>query len=204
MPTNININYVNASADKNHPQVFVFTSNVATTFDNLTDNIAWRVMTNIGRGSSCNFVYPIDTEVRAAWGSDRNCFTAQIQSDIGARYSVVEDATGIILEQTGEATQQKAIEIVNDIQVPGGIAAQLYKDGKLLMTKNEVAYNQKATFVLKPTLYWGLASEIVEGQVVNSAVLNVDHFEKQDLEGVFNSTVTLVGNAQDGYFFEFS
>ena len=71
-----------------------------------------------------------------------------------------------------------------------------------MMTKKIVAYDQKATFVLHTKLYWGLASEIQEGDQLSSAVLNSDSFFEQDLEGMSEVTVGLYGNAQDGYMFK--
>jgi hypothetical protein len=55
--------------------------------------------------------------------------------------------------------------------------------------------------VLHPKLYWGVASEIQEGQAIGSAVLNTDQFWVQDIEGVNNATVTLMGNPNEGYHF---
>jgi hypothetical protein len=71
-----------------------------------------------------------------------------------------------------------------------------------MMTKKIVGFGQKATFVLKSKLYWGVASEIKESQLLNSAVLNTDSFFEQNLEGVSKATISLNGNAQDGYTFK--
>ncbi|CAM4114376.1 hypothetical protein PSOS111911_02545 [Pseudoalteromonas ostreae] len=71
-----------------------------------------------------------------------------------------------------------------------------------MMEKRIVGFGQKATFILKPKLYWGVASEIEESQLLNSAVLNTDSFFEQDLEGVTKATISLNGNAEDGYSFK--
>ncbi len=71
-----------------------------------------------------------------------------------------------------------------------------------MMTKKIVAYGQKATFVLHPKLYWGLASEIQEGEQLSSAVLNSTSFYELDLEGLTEVTIGLYGNAQSGYDFK--
>ncbi len=88
------------------------------------------------------------------------------------------------------------------MQTNGGIKVSLFKDGRVIMTKNIVAYGQKATFQLHPKLYWGLASEIQEGKLLSSAVLDSDHFYEQNLEGVTEVTLGLYGNARDGYEFK--
>jgi hypothetical protein len=106
-----------------------------------------------------------------------------------------------VLVPTGNASQTTAIEVNCNVRVEGGVAAQLCKSGKVMMTKNIVAYGQKATFVLHPKLYWGIASEIQEGALISSAVLNTDNFFEQDVEGVSSVDVVLRGNPKDGYRF---
>jgi len=201
MSTDIEITYINKSMNKDLPTVFVFTKNEIPTFDALKDGVAWRVIPNIGRSSSSSFIYPIETAVGATWQSGQNK-TKVLASTIGKRYTVNENETGIVLTSNDDASDTKSIEVNNDVKVPNGVSAQLYKDGKLLMEKKIVGFGQKATFVLKPNLYWGIASEIEQGKSLNSAVLNTDHFFEQNLEGVTKATVSLNGNAQDGYTFE--
>jgi hypothetical protein len=82
------------------------------------------------------------------------------------------------------------------------VSVHLSKDGRTIISKNIVAYGQKATFVLHPKLYWGIASEIQEGMELSSAVLDTDDFFEQNLEGVSDVTVGLYGNAKDGYQFK--
>jgi len=201
MATDIKITYVNKSMNNDLPTVFVFTKNEIPTFDALKDGVAWRTIPDIGRGSSSSFVFPIVTEVGATWKDGMNK-TQVLSSDIGKRYTVSKDDTGIVLAANGNASDTKSIEVNNNANIPGGISASLYKDNKLMLTKNIVGYDQKATFVLKPKLYWGIASEIEESQLINSAVLNTDHFFELDLEGVTEVVVSLNGNAEDGYTFK--
>jgi hypothetical protein len=199
MATDVKITYVNQSMNPDKPIIFVFTKNLVPTFNVLTDGIAWRIMPNLGRGSSSQFVFPISTTVQAMWGGSNQ--TQSLSADIGKRYTVEEDNTGIVLVPNGNATQTTAIEVNSEVKVEGGIQAQLCKDGKILMTKKIVGYNQQATFVLHPKLYWGIASEIQEGQNISSAVLNTDDFFEQDIEGVTRTMVTLTGNPEEGYQF---
>ena len=199
MSTDVKITYVNNSGNTDQPTIFVFTKNLVPSFDVLKDGVAWRVMPDIGKGSSSCFVYPIVTTVQAMWGDCNK--TRMLDATIGKRYTVVEDDTGIVLIPNGDASQSTAIEVNSLVQVDGGIKAQLCKDGKVMMTKQIVAYDQKATFILHPKLYWGIASEIQEGQLISSAVLNTDNFFEQDIEGVLEAVVTLNGNAKEGYQF---
>jgi len=199
MTTNVAITYINNSMNPHLPEIFLFAKNQVPTFNALKHGVAWKVMKNVGRGSSCDFVYPIETTVQAMWCG--SCKTQLLNSEIGQRYSVIKDDTGIVLKHNGIASQTTAIEVNNLVQVDNGIQAAICKDGKTLMTKSGVAYNQKATFILHPKLYWGVASQIQEGQALSSAVLDTDHFFEQNLEGVTQATVTLTGNSTDGYQF---
>ncbi|MDF2700885.1 MAG: hypothetical protein K0Q49_2448 [Haloplasmataceae bacterium] len=201
MSSNVKITYVNRSMNKDLPKVFIFTKNEVPNFDSLKDGVAWKVIPNIGRESSCQFIFPIETEVCASWDNG-TCTTKKLISEIGDKYTIEQDDTGIIIAKDGNASDIKSIDVVNNLHIDNGIAVQLYKDGRMMMTKNIVGYDQKATFVLHPKLYWGIASEIQEGDMISSAVLNSESFFEQDLEGVSNVTMGLYGNAKDGYQFK--
>jgi hypothetical protein len=200
MATDIKITYTNKSMNKDLPTVFVFTKNETPTFDVLKEGVAWRTIPDIGRGSSSSFVFPIVTEVGATWQGGMNK-TQVLPSDIGKRYTVSQNDTGIVLAANGNASDTKSIDVNNDANIQDGVSASLYKDNKLMLTKRIVGYGQKATFVLKPKLYWGIASEIQESQLINSAVLNTDSFFEQDLEGVTEVNISLNGNAEEGFTF---
>lgn len=196
----INITYVNKSMNKDLPKIFIFAKNEVPTFDALKEGVAWKVIEDVGRESSCTFQFPIETQVRAAWANN-TCKTKALDADIGSRYMVQSDDTGIVLAQAGNAPSTRAIDVVNDVHVSNGVSVELYKDGRLMMCKNVVGFGQKATFVLHPKLYWGVASEIQEGELLSSAVLDSEHFFEQNLEGVSNVQIALYGNAQEGYQF---
>lgn len=200
MSSNIEITYINKSMNKDLPTIFVFTKNETPTFDALKEGVAWRVIPDIGLASSSRFNFPIESSVGAAWQDGQNK-TQQLGLILGKRYSVVKNDTGVVLEANGNASDTQSIEINNDINVPNGISAQIYKDGKLMVERKIVGYGQKATFSIKPRLYWGVSSEIKESQLINSAVLNTESFFEQDLEGVTKATVSLNGNAEIGYSF---
>ncbi|WNX84578.1 hypothetical protein RWV98_18695 [Agathobaculum sp. NTUH-O15-33] len=197
----IKINYVNKSMNRDMPKIFLFLKNEIPTFDCLHEGVAWKVIDRIGRGSSCAITYPIETMISASW-NDHTCKTKTLISSIGSRYVVEEDETGITIAADGTAGNTRSIDVSNNVHVGNGVSVDLYKDGKLMMTKQTVAYGQKATFVLHPKLYWGVASEIQEGDQLSSAVLNSDSFFEQNLEGVSEVTVALYGNAEDGYTFK--
>lgn len=197
----IRIKYVNRSMNRDMPKIFLFLKNGIPTFDALREGVVWKVIENVDCGSSCTVVFPIETMVSASW-ADRTCQTPMIKSSIGSGYAVLDSKTGIILEAVGNAGNTRSIDVVNKVHVENGINVDLYKDGRLIITKQTVAYGQKASFVLYPRLYWGLASEIQEGAQISSAVLSSDRFFEQDLKGMSEVTVALYGNAEEGYQFK--
>ena len=201
MSSNIKITYINRSMNEDLPKVFLFMKNEVPTFDCLKDGVAWKVIEDVGRESSCQFVFPIDTEVSASWKSG-SCTTKKLPSEIGLRYTVEKNNTGIVMAQDGDAGNNRSIDVCNNVKVENGISVNMYKDDRIIATKKIVGYGQKATFVLHPKLYWGLASEIQEGMELSSAVLNSDIFFEQNLEGASNVTVALCGNAKEGYQFK--
>jgi hypothetical protein len=201
MSTDIKITYVNRSMNLDLPKIFIFTKNEIPTFDALKEGVAWKVIENIGRESSCEFSFPIQTQIKASW-ENNSCKTRSLQSDIGSRYSVTQDETGIVMNADGDAGNIRSIDVCNKVHIKNGISVELYKDNRLMMCKNIVAYNQKATFVVHPKLYWGVASEIQEGEFLSSAVLDSEHFFEQNIEGVTEVVIGLYGNAEDGYQFK--
>ncbi len=200
MGSQVKVKYVNKSMNKDLPKIFVFTKNEIPTFDALKHGVAWRVIEDIGRGSSSEFTFPIETSVGATWSDGENQ-TARLNALIGRRYTVEKNSSGIVLSENGDALDTKSIDVTNTIHTQNGISAQLYKDGRLMMEKKIVAYNQKATFVLHPRLYWGIASEIVEGDALSSAVLDSDQFYELNIEGLSRVEISLNGNAKEGYQF---
>lgn len=201
MSSNIKITYVNHSLNMDQPKIFLFAKNETPTFDVLKSGIAWKVIDKVGRGSICRFPFPVETQVCATWNG-RTCFTNTLQAVQGRSYNVIKDDTGIVLLEGDNAGNISSIDVLNEVQIPGGLSVDLYKDGRILTTENIVAYHQKATFVIHPKLYWGIASEIQEGDQISSAVLNSTHFFEQDLTGVSETTVALYGNAEQGYQFK--
>ena len=199
MTTGVKITYINHTMNPGRPTIFVFTGNLVPNFDILKHGIAWRALAKIGKGSYSEFIYPKNAAVRAIWGDGHK--TRLLEAETGKKYTIVEENSGIVLIPDGPAAHPHVIEVSSKIKVEGGIEAQLCKDGKILMSKPTVAYDQKATFIPEPKLYWGMAAEIREGQLIGSAILNSDSFFEQDIHHVSHATVTLTGNTKEGYQF---
>ncbi|NNG44942.1 hypothetical protein HJP15_18810 [Pseudoalteromonas sp. NEC-BIFX-2020_002] len=195
------ITYINKSLNKDMPKIFVFATNELPSFNALQDGIAWKVISKIGRESMSRFTYPAQTKIFASWEDDCNQ-TKALNCTQGKRYTVTETNTGIVLVENGNAVRSDEIELTNEIKVQNGVSAYLSKNDSVLVKKNIVAYGQKASFRLLPKLYWGIASEINQSDAIGSAVLDSDNFFVQNLESVSMATVSLNGNAKEGYTFK--
>ncbi|WP_243643614.1 hypothetical protein [Tenacibaculum sp. M341] len=194
--------YINKSANKDLPEVFIFAKNSIPNFDLFKDGIAWKVLKNIGRGSRSTFYY--DTSqyaVQASWENTVNS-TAQVPAKLGCNYQVALDTTGIVLKSNGEASDTNTIEITNNIEVTNGISAQFCNNGKVLLQKDEIGYDQVAIFKPSQTIYFGLASEIIEGNGLDSGIINSTNFFELNLTGLTNVVISLNGKPKTGYYFQ--
>lgn len=193
--------YINKSANKDLPQVFVFAQNGTSNFNNIQEGVAWKVIKNIGRGSRSTFYYSNQYSVQASWDNGANT-TAQIPAKAGDKYHIIRDTTGIVLKPDGDAADAKTIEVVNAVEVSNGVKAQYCKNGNVILEKSQVGYGQSAIFIPSNKIYFGLASEITEGSSLQSAVINSAKFFELDLTGLSNVTISLNGNAENGYRFQ--
>ncbi len=183
----IKLRLINNSGDANNSQIVIFQKNVAPDFDELS--VAWRVIQNLGRNDYHPFDYPLGMEV--CCGDSYGNFTPHMEATPGDSYHMILDATGNVLTLDGASTSQKEVEVRNDLR-KGAISANILKDGKLLAGKTAVAPGQKAIFEFKPTIYIGVASQVVEGKVMNSAIISAINTELS-LLGMKSADIIMTG-----------
>ena len=184
----IEITFINNSNDMNNSEVVIFQKNVATNFESTA--IAWTVIKNCGRNWSHKFTYPMRFEVAAgdSWGN----ISDQHQAENGQKWDVVRSKSGDVLQlDTDPAASQSEVEIKNDL-VAGAVDALIYKAGKLLASKTGVSPGEKAVFEFKPEIYVGVASQINEGDTMNSAILS-DINQKFSLLGITKANLIMTG-----------
>lgn len=196
----IQLNFINASNDANNSQIVIFQKNVATSFEELA--VAWQVIRYCGQGDNHPFVFPMRMDVAAAdsWGN----FTAHQEAQNGQLFTMQRTASGDHLALTGEATSPSEVQVLNGLE-QGAISANIFKAGKLFATKTAIAPQQKAVFSFKPTLWIGVASEVVEGQVLNDAILSNINTELS-LLGIASADIVMTGGGpgQNAVPFAFS
>lgn len=185
--TDIKLNFINKSNDINNSEVVIFQKNVATSFSEIA--IAWTVIQNCGRGDNHPFVYPMKSEVNAA--DSYGNYTPHLNAPKGQSFHVIKTNTGDELQPAGPATNPDEIEIKNNLN-SGSINANVYKDGKLLATKTSISPAQKAVFNFKPTLFIGVVSQLVEGEVMNSAITS-DINTELSLLGLASADIVMTG-----------
>lgn len=183
----IQLNFINRSNDANNSSVVVFQRNVATGFEEIA--VAWRVIQNCGQGENHPFAYPPTIEVSSedSWGN----FSPRLLAEYGQQFAVKMVSSGDQLMYNGPSASPTQIEVLNDLE-RGAISANVFKDGKRLAVKTGLAPQQKAVFEFKPTIWIGVVSQVIEGQVMNSAILsNID--TEISLLGLASADIVMTG-----------
>jgi len=183
----IQLNFINRSNDSNNSQIVIFQKNIATDFDELA--VAWRVIQNCGVSDNHPFTFPMSMAVGASdsWGN----YTPQIPAENGDMYHVELTGSGDTLSHCGPATSSSEVQLRNDL-AKGAINAGIYKDGRLLAQKTNVAPGQKAVFQFKPTIWIGVVSQVTQGTVMNSAIIS-DVNTELSLLGIISADIVLTG-----------
>ncbi|MDJ0835823.1 MAG: hypothetical protein QNK37_04855 [Acidobacteriota bacterium] len=186
----IKLNYIDRSDDASNSDIVIFQKDASPDFESLA--VAWKVIRYCGRGNSHPFVYPQTSQVTArdSWGN----FLPKISAEPGQLFHVRLNPSGNELIYKGPATSKDEIQIQNDL-AQGVIAASIFKDDRLFALKTGITPSQKAVFRLKPVLYLAVASDIEEGQTLNSAVISATSTEIS-LEGLISADIVMTGGGQ--------
>src|SRR5258707_6655140 len=150
------LNFVNESHDANNSEIVIFQQNVAANFDEYV--VAWKVIQSSGHGHNHPFVYPEPFAVAAndVYGS----FTPRLAAVPGELFSATPATSGNSLVSVGRGSNPAQLQVRNDLK-EGAIGASIYKANSLLATKPSIAPGQMAVFQFKPTIWIGVASQIL-------------------------------------------
>jgi len=187
MTEQIQLNLINQSNDRNNSQIVVFQKNVATDFDEIA--LAWRVIKNLGTGNHHPFTYSLAMQVASS--DSYGNFTPRMTAYPGQMFAMTKNQSGDVLGPAGPSTASTEVQVANQLE-QGAINASLYRDGKLLAQKTNIAPQQKAVFKFKPTIFIGVVSQVVEGQVLDSAILSSINTELS-LLGVASADIVMTG-----------
>lgn len=184
----IKLNFINRSNDTNNSQVVIFQKNIAEGFEELP--VAWIVIQNCGQSDNHPFTYPMNLQVSAS--DSYGNFTPQLTAYDSQAFDMIKSNSGDILQlSTTPASNPNEIEVRNQLVV-GAINAYCYRDGKLLATKTGLAPGQKAVFEFQPVIYIGVFSQILEGDVMNSAIISQVNTEI-NLLGIASADIVMTG-----------
>ena len=183
----VKLNLINQSNSSNNTEIVIFSKNVETDFEEMAT--AWQVIKHLGQGDYHPFVYPSSYSVSTSdsWGN----YTPQMDAMPGEVFAMAQDASGDVLMKKGTAASAQEIDIRNDL-AKGAINAYIYKDAKLFCEKCNIAPAEKAVFEFKPTIWIGVASQIEEGQVMNSAIISEINTEIS-LLGIASADIVMTG-----------
>lgn len=185
--TVVQLNYINASNDANNSEIVIFQKNVVPSFDEIA--VAWKVIRNCGFGSNHPFEFPLHLQISASdsWGN----YTPRLDAYPGDQFAMLRNPSGDVLEFNGPANSTEEVEVLNNLP-RGAIDACVYRNGKLLAKKTNVAPQQMAAFKFKPSIWIGVVSQIEEGQIMDSAILSSVNTEFS-LLGVKSADIYLTG-----------
>ncbi len=196
----VKLNLINRSNDTNNSEILIFQKNEVSDIDELA--VAWQVIRNLGQGDNHPFVYPATSTIAASdsWGN----YTPQLSAQPGQLFAMVRTTSGDQLATKGTGSAPSEIQCANDLP-QGAISVGIYKSGKLLATKTGIAPGQMAAFEFKPDLYIGVASQVVEGDIINSAIIsNIN--TQLSLLGISSADIVMTGGGAgpDATPFEFT
>src|SRR5258706_7384975 len=80
-------------------------------------------------------------------------------------------AAGDLWDGSGIGTNPAEVQVLNNLR-SGAIDAHIFKAGQLLASKTSIAPGQTAAFQFESSIWIGVARQIVEGQVMSSAILS--------------------------------
>jgi hypothetical protein len=183
----IQLKFINQSADGNNSEIVLFQKNVSADMDELA--VAWKVIRYCGRDCFHPFVYPMAFEVASSdhYGN----FSPRLSAQNGQLFSVLPTPSGRRLVATGEGTSASEVQVANAL-TRGAVNVNLFKAGQLVARKTSVAPGQKAVFQFKPTLWIGVVSQVIQGEPLNSAVISSVNTELS-LLGIASADIVMTG-----------
>jgi len=183
----IKLKYINLSNSSNKENIVFFQKNAAASLGER--DYAWKVIRACGYANFHPFLYPTDAQLSAS--DSYGNFTPLLTAVPGNAYQVAETPSGNELSYSGRSPHCREIQMLNNLRL-GAVNANLIKASRLLCRKTAIAPGQKAVFVLKPTLFVGVASQVTEGQSLDAAVISSINTEFS-LLGVASADIVLTG-----------
>ena len=184
----IKLRFVNHSSDGNKSEVVIYQKNLTTSMDSLA--VAWKVIRYCGRDCYHPFAYPAGYEVCVA--DDYGNFSPRVPAENGQLLKLMRTPTGSRrLLRAGPAGAANELDVLNGLDL-GAVDVCVFKAGRLVGVKTAVTPGQKAVFQYWPTLWIGVASQVVQGMAISSAVMSNANTELS-LIGIASADIVMSG-----------
>lgn len=183
----VQLNFINQSADSNNSQIVIFQKNVATGYEEIA--VAWKVIQYCGYGDNHPFVYPTTMQVCAS--DSYGNYTPRLNAQPGDGFQVSLTSSGDMLTKSGKSNYPTEVQVANNLP-QGAINANIYKDSTLLATKTTIAPGQMAAFEFLPTIWIGAVSQVTQSQVMDSAIVDQVNTELS-LLGIASADIVMTG-----------
>jgi hypothetical protein len=194
MQNGISLQLINNSNEPNSITVLIFQKNNSTEYDLA---VAWRVIWHLAQGNRYPFVFSDDLLVSASdsWGN----FTPQFAVRPGQAYEMVRAESGDVLKPYPQgASNPEEIDVLNGLG-QGAINASIYRSGELLAAKTDIVPGQKASFAFEPTIFLGVVSEMLPGQIIRPSIL--PELSEISLLGIQSADIVITGGVSAPYKF---
>jgi len=197
----IKLRFVNQSSDGNKSEVVIYQKNLLNHMTSLA--MAWKVIRFCGRDCFHPFVYPAGFEVCVADGYGN--FSPRVAVGNGQSLKLQSTASGSRrLVRAGSASASNEVDVLNDLD-QGAVDVCIFRDGRMVGAKTTVTPGQKAVFQYPPVLWIGVASQIVLGHAISSAVMSSANTELS-LLGIASADIVMSGGGpgEDSTPYEFN
>lgn len=184
---NTKLTFINRSTQKITSRIFLFQKN--TLVDFLTFSTAWKVIQNCGAGCSHPFTFPSRFEV--SMSDEHGNYSPRIVADNGDILSITPTPTGRRLAITSSKGVPNEVQVLNNLPM-GAVNINVFRAGQVIWRFPMVAPQQKAVFSFAPTLWIGMASDIVQGDELSSAIVSTADTEIS-LLGVASADLVMSG-----------
>ena len=181
------LKFINRSQSTDTPEILIFQKNVATDINESV--VAWKVIQYCGVGSYHPFFYSTELEVGIA--DDYGNFSRHLKASNGSVFNVTQAVSGRQISNVNTTPGGSHICIKNSL-LRGAVTVNIYLNQQLLASKTCVAPGQKALFAFEPTLWIGVMSQLVQGTLVDSAIIS-DINTEISLLGVASASIVLTG-----------
>ncbi len=184
----IKLRFINRSNDGNKSEVVIYQKNEVSERASLA--VAWKVIRYCGRDCYHPFIYPSGYEVTVT--DEYGNFAPRIAVTDGQMVKLVSTPTGSRrLRCAGAAGAYNEVDVLNAMDL-GSVDVCLFKDKRLMGVKTTVTPGQKAVFQYRPALWIVVASEVVQGQGISSAVLS-NVATEISLIGIASADIVMTG-----------